>query len=232
MGYSGSPSSLRTTTYTGYTYSSDSPTSLVSNSDQTVYRLFTANTYTIAYSANLSTGDRGTRPGNQTKTYNVALTLSTYVPTRYCTVTYDSNGGSSATAEDSYFSSFVSWNTAQDGSGTSYQSGGSYTANAAATLYAQWSGQYATVTLPTVTKADSIFKGWYTEASGGTRVGGAGSTYRPTASITLHAQWDSGVVRIYHGSSFTTYIPYIYKNGAWVSAIPYVYKSGSWKVSV
>ena len=33
---------------------------------------------------------------------------------------------------------FLGWNTEADGSGTSYAAGGSYTANAAVTLYAQW----------------------------------------------------------------------------------------------
>ena len=33
------------------------------------------------------------------------------------------------------------------------------------------------------------FMGWYTSASGGTRVGGAGETYTPTNNITLYAHW-------------------------------------------
>ena len=47
----------------------------------------------------------------------------------------------------------------------------------------------AAVTLPTPTKSGYIFAGWYTAASGGTRVGGAGDSYTPSANITLHAQW-------------------------------------------
>ena len=38
------------------------------------------------------------------------------------------------------------------------------------------------VTLPTPTRAGYIFAGWYTAASGGTRVGGAGESYTPTQS--------------------------------------------------
>ena len=45
------------------------------------------------------------------------------------------------------------------------------------------------VTLPTPTRSGYIFAGWYTAASGGTRVGGAGDSYTPSANITLYAQW-------------------------------------------
>ena len=47
----------------------------------------------------------------------------------------------------------------------------------------------ATVTLPTPTRSGYIFTGWYTSASGGTKVGGAGESYTPDANITLYAQW-------------------------------------------
>ena len=45
------------------------------------------------------------------------------------------------------------------------------------------------VTLPTLTREGWTLLGWFTSATGGTRVGGAGDLYEPTASITLHAQW-------------------------------------------
>lgn len=47
----------------------------------------------------------------------------------------------------------------------------------------------AAVTLPTPTRSGYMFVGWYTAASGGTRVGGAGDSYTPSANITLYAQW-------------------------------------------
>lgn len=81
----------------------------------TLYAQWTPVTYTVSYNANQGTG----APASQTKTYGVNLTLSNAVPTR--------NGYS-----------FVNWNTSQDGSGTSYSPGGTYSANAGATLYAQW----------------------------------------------------------------------------------------------
>ena len=61
--------------------------------------------------------------------------------------------------------------------------------------HAQWTG--GTVTLPTPTRSGYTFNGWYTAASGGTRVGGAGGTYTPTSSVTLYAQWSKGTVTVY-----------------------------------
>jgi len=72
-------------------------------------------TYTVTYNANNGTGG----PTTQTKTHDVALTLSGSVPTR-----------------TGY--TFAGWNTYSNGSGTSYVSGASYTDNADVTLYAQW----------------------------------------------------------------------------------------------
>ncbi len=47
----------------------------------------------------------------------------------------------------------------------------------------------AAVTLPTPTRSGYAFLGWYTAVSGGTRVGGAGSAYTPSANVTLYARW-------------------------------------------
>jgi len=48
----------------------------------------------------------------------------------------------------------------------------------------------AGVTLPAVTpNSGYIFNGWFTAASEGTKVGIAGNTYKPTANITLYAQY-------------------------------------------
>ena len=57
------------------------------------------------------------------------------------------------------------------------------------------------VTLPTPTRSNYAFKGWYTAASGGTTVGGAGDSYTPSANITLYAQWGrtSNIIRIHTG---------------------------------
>ena len=70
---------------------------------------------TVSYNANGGTG----APSAQYKRTGINLTLSSTKPTHaYCT--------------------FAGWNTKADGTGTNYAAGATYTANAAATLYAKW----------------------------------------------------------------------------------------------
>jgi uncharacterized repeat protein (TIGR02543 family) len=79
---------------------------------------FALDTYTVSYNGNGNTG--GTVPGDQTKTHDVDLALETQgtlVRTGYL---------------------FLGWNTASDGSGTSYAAGANYTANSNLTLFANW----------------------------------------------------------------------------------------------
>lgn len=153
-----------------------------------LYAVWKANTYTVSYNANGGSG----APSNQTKTYGVTLTLSNTKPTR-----------------TGY--TFSAWNTAQNGSGTSYAPGGSYTANAAATLYAQWQAnayavafdaQGGSVTpasksvtygqpygaLPVPERPGYRFDGWFTAAAGGTQVT-AETVVTVTAAQTLYAHW-------------------------------------------
>ena len=173
-----------------------------------LYAVWAVQTYTISYNANGGSG----APSAQTKTYGTALTLSSTRPTRAnssagsFTVTYNANGGTvspaSASASRTTSYDFTNWNTAAGGGGTSYSPGGSYTANASATLYAQWatSTSIGVVILPTPTRSGYNFSGWYTASSGGTKVGNGGSPYSPSADITLYAHWDAQVV----APTFTT----------------------------
>lgn len=45
------------------------------------------------------------------------------------------------------------------------------------------------ITLPTPTKPNNSFNGWFTAATGGTLVGQGGEAYVPTATLALYAQW-------------------------------------------
>lgn len=76
-------------------------------------------TYTVSYHPNGAAS--GITPADQTKTHDIPLMLST-------------NSGN--LTRIGY--SFVSWNTAADGSGTDYVEGASYTANMPAVLFAKW----------------------------------------------------------------------------------------------
>ena len=82
--------------------------------------------YTITYNGNGHTG--GTVPDAVDKKHGTDITLSNITPTR-----------------TGY--TFAGWNTKQDGTGTSYAKGATYSTDADVTLYAQWKGNNYTVTL-------------------------------------------------------------------------------------
>ena len=98
--------------------------SYTANAAVTLYAVWQAVTYKVTYNPNGGSG----APGQQTKKYGVALTLSTTKPTR---TNYK----------------FKGWAKTASGA-VAYASGASYTANAAITLYAVWELSY---TPPTVT---------------------------------------------------------------------------------
>ena len=194
-------------------------------------------TYAVKYDANGGSG----APGNQTKTYGTALTLSSTKPTR---ANYD----------------FVKWNTKADGSGTSYNPGASYTGNAALTLYAIWvlaghnitfnanggtgapatifKNADATITIPTTVPVRSgyDFLGWATSA-GGTAVYQPGDSYSTNAALNLYAVWDisdpSGLQLLLKNNSrlviYCEINPPIY--GAGVSLDYYVYTTNRGKIT-
>ena len=76
-------------------------------------------TYTISYNANGGTG----APGDQTKTHDVNIALSSVIPTR-----------------TGY--AFKGWNSNSSGTGASYSPGATYTANAHLDLFAVWEWIY------------------------------------------------------------------------------------------
>lgn len=68
-------------------------------------------------------------------------------------------------------------------------------------LYAQWSAMSA-ITLPIPTRDGYTFLGWYTAASGGSKVADGGGSYTPIGNITLYAQWKlNEITDIYIGTS-------------------------------
>ena len=98
-----------------------------------LFAKWTANTYTITYNANTDDTTVSGIPANQTKTYATALTLDSGVPTR-----------------DGY--TFLHWNTAQDGNGTTWTPGASLNVDYATetgdtvTLYAIWQANTYVIT--------------------------------------------------------------------------------------
>lgn len=72
------------------------------------------------------------------------------------------------------------------------------------TLKAQW-GTYSAVLLPTPTRDGYEFLGWYTSASGGTKVGDGGTSYTPSGNITLYAHWEKNIIPPEFTSAAITY---------------------------
>lgn len=146
--------------------------------------------YTVSYNANGGSG----APSAQTKWFNTNLTLSSSVPSR--------------TGHN-----FVRWNTNTSNTGTAYNPGGTYSANAGATLYAIWSahtytvqynanggsgapgnqtktyGSNLTLSSTKPTRTNYNFKGWSTSANGGV-VYASGGTYTNNSAVTLYAVWE------------------------------------------
>jgi len=180
------------------------------NANVTLYAQWKVNTYTVTYSANSGSGT----PTAQTKTHDVALTLSSTQPTRTGYI-------------------FAGWNTEAYGEGTAYASGASYTNNASVTLYAQWTAIYSvtynanngigapeaqtkkhdvalmlSMTVPT--RTGYAFAGWNTVAGGGGTSYAAGASYTANASVTLYAQWNwiivYGTPVTYEGETYQTVV--------------------------
>ena len=109
LGWSTSSTATVPTYYAGGSYTS--------NVSRTLYAVweYSPQTYSIYFNANGGSG----APSAQTKTYGVSLTLSSVKPVR-----------------SGY--NFKGWATSSTATSASYQPGGSYTANAGATLYAVW----------------------------------------------------------------------------------------------
>ena len=140
-------------------------------------------TYTVTFNANGGTG----APSPQQKEKDKTLTLSSAVPSKTFLVSYNANGGTVSPASKNISCTFSNWNTLQNGSGRSYNPGGSYTDNADVTLYAQWTNPKAG-DLAVPTRSGYSFEGWYTSSSGGTQVN---KNTTISGSITLYAHWTS-----------------------------------------
>lgn len=165
-------------------------------------------TYTVSYNANGGSG----APSSQTKTHDIALTLSSTKPTR-----------------DGY--EFAGWGTSATDTGVRYAAGGQYTGNANITLYAIWinvakltinynanGGSGAPVSqihlINTTSKISStkptrdkyVFLGWSTSSSATSATYITDGQYMNNsftngATVTLYAVWIKKSPSIYINSS-------------------------------
>lgn len=172
------------------------------NASVTLYAVWQLKTYSVTYNANGGSG----APSSQTKQYGVSLTLSGTKPTK-----------------TGY--SFKEWNTSSSGNGTTYSPGGTYTANAALTLYAIWTadtykvsfdanggsgapgiqtktyGVDLTLSSTKPTRTGYTFKQWNTAKNGSGTAYSAGSTYSGNAAVTLYAIWTANQYTVKYNSN-------------------------------
>ena len=172
---------------------------------------YEANTYSISYDANGGTGTTA----SQTKTHDVTLQLR--------------NNGYSRTGY-----TFSKWNTQANGKGTNYNAGANYTANAAATMYAQWTvntykvrfngngntsgsmsdqnftyGTAQNLTANGFSKTGHTFAGWATSPTGAKAYNNQQNVNNLTATngatVNLYAKWTANTYKVkFNGNGSTS----------------------------
>ncbi|MDE7197920.1 MAG: InlB B-repeat-containing protein, partial [Lachnospiraceae bacterium] len=176
--------------------------------DQSFYAKWTANTYTVTYDGNGSTGGS---TADSVHTYSTAKNLTANGYEKKYTVTFDHNYTGTSNKTETVAYTFDGWNTKADGSGTSYTNKSSVknltaTNGETVTLYAKWSPASPTSISYAPTRTNYTFAGWYTDKDcSGSRVDSDG-TYTPAASVTLYAKWagdDHGVTLHANGGAGT-----------------------------
>ena len=164
----------------------------ISNGSRTLYAQWQS---TIVYDSNSSTG--GSVPASSVGRTGTSVSLgtpaSTFVRTNF---------------------TFTGWNTAANGTGTSYTAGANYVLTGNATLFARWgstityngnsntagtapsntvAASTANVNLATNTgslaRTNFVFAGWNTLANGTGTAYPEGSSFAPVGNVTLFAYW-------------------------------------------
>ena len=174
------------------TYTKAGTWSYTGNANVTLYAVWKPDEYAVTYNANGGSG----APANGTKYHGMGLTLSSTEPTRA-----------------GY--SFLGWSADSAAASPAYLAGGSYTANAAVTLYAVWKSDAYTVTydanggsgapsdgtklhgIPMAlsytypTLANYTFLGWDTSstATAATYEKGVNWVYDVNGDVDLYAVW-------------------------------------------
>ena len=213
-GWATSASSTTVKYSAGATYST--------NADEDLYAVWERITYTIRFYPNYPTTTSAGTAVTRTKTYGENFTINSA-----------SSYGFSCTGY-----TFSYWTTGESGTGTSYYTGSSYTANASLTLYAQWtratytnyyryrttSGSDTTYTTQTRTYGSSftalttssvseyVSNGW-TLAGWATASDTTSNLYDPGESISAYTT-NTSTVTFYAVSERTVSITYDANNGS------------------
>jgi uncharacterized repeat protein (TIGR02543 family) len=186
--------------------------------DATVQANFAAGTYTVLYSGNGSDG--GSVPVDASSPYDNGSSVTVL----------DNTGSLTRTGY-----TFAGWNTASDGSGSSYVADDTFSISSNTTLYAQWTINTHNVTydgngsdggdVPTdgsnpydysstvtvlgnagsLTRTDYTFLGWNTANDGSGTDYVADDTFTITGDATLYANWNN-IPSVDAGAPQTVYI--------------------------
>ncbi len=150
---------------------------------KTLYAHWTVNSYTLTVNPNGGTWNGTTSSSTFTQNYGSTKTIANPTAPAGYKVTFNGMGGSTPAAITST-KSFAGWTKKGSGSltGTTYTYG-----EGNGTLTANYKNN--SIKLPTPTKTDYKFNGWYDAANGGNKIGDAGAVYTPTKAITLYARW-------------------------------------------
>lgn len=125
----------------------------------------------------VNSGEKATKPADPTAT---GYTFGGWYTNTACTDAYDFNA---AVTKD--ITLYAKWTEKP----TTYTVTYNYNYNGATDTEATYTVGGAALTLPTPTREGYTFNGWYTAATGGTKIGDVGASYTPTNNITLYAQW-------------------------------------------
>lgn len=183
------------------------------------FKAYFKSEFYITYNAN----GHGTAPAQQIKQPGINLTLRPFIAQQTSSgynVSFNANGG--ATTPSALTSTLTHnqtyWNTNSSGTGTNYASGGTYSLDENANLYAIWNTSNGEITLPsaisrndestngyTITLYDKntlystleagrtieySFNKWAKDSVSGTKYN-PGAKYTPNGNTTMYATWNS-----------------------------------------
>lgn len=168
----------------------DAGASITLTENTTLYAQWTAAPFSIKYYDSDNTELTNLTPASYT--YGTDVTFPTPTKTGYTFKAWHQTSitGTVVTSTGSNFGDFVLYAEWEAITVTTY----TVTYNVNGGTCDKTSDTYTTggtaLTLPTPTYTGYTFQGWYDAATGGTKIGDAGTSYKPSKDITLYAYWE------------------------------------------
>lgn len=213
---------------TGYSLSNGDVTKTIpADSTATFTPTWSKNTYYVYYKQGTASSTANL-PGTQSGLYKNSIALASnnmskntdIIGTYTTTFNYNGSGQANSSLTSNRKTDYTAngWTTTSGSTTKTHNNGQAYTMPANnITLYPCFSQNtyYTSITLPTPSRADYVFDGWYTAASGGVKIGNGGSTYAPMENNTFYARWipEKYVGVSSNGATIKTHNMYISENG-------------------